>query len=54
LPENKKVTYRVDMKRIINRKLVLGIGDATVSVDGKVIYEMEGLKVGLFDNPKAM
>lgn len=54
LPTAKKVTYRVDLKRVINRKLVLGIGDATVSVDGKVIYEMEGLKVGLFDNPDAM
>lgn len=53
LPENKKVTYRVDIKRVINRKLVLGIGDGEVSVDGKVIYEMKDLKVGLFDNPKA-
>jgi len=54
LPENKKVTYRVDIKRVINRKLVLGIGDGEVSVDGKVIYEMKDLKVGLFENPRAM
>jgi len=33
---------------------VLGIGDGEVLVDDKVIYEMKDLKVGLFDNPRAM
>jgi 3-hydroxyacyl-[acyl-carrier protein] dehydratase/trans-2-decenoyl-[acyl-carrier protein] isomerase len=54
LPEAKKVTYRVNIKRVINRKLVLGIGDGVVEVDGKVIYEAGDLKVGLFENPRAM
>ncbi len=54
LPENKKVTYRVNLKRVINRKLVLGIGDGVVEVDGKVIYEATDLKVGLFENPRAL
>ena len=54
LPEAKKVTYRVNLKRVINRKLVLGIGDGVVEVDGKVIYECNDLKVGLFENPRAM
>ncbi len=54
LPSVKKVTYRVNIKRVINRKLVLGIGDGVVEADGKVIYEMSGLKVGLFDNTDAM
>ena len=54
LPEAKKVTYRVSIKRLINRKLVLGIGDGVVEVDGKVIYEAADLKVGLFANPRAM
>lgn len=54
LPEAKKVTYRINIKRVINRKLVLGIADGIVEVDGKVIYEAADLKVGLFENPRAM
>lgn len=54
LPEAKKVTYRINLKRVINRRLVLGIGDGVVEVDGKVIYEATDLKVGLFENPRAM
>ena len=52
--EAKKVTYRLDIKRTINRKLVLGIADGTVEVDGKVIYEAKDLKVGLFENPRSL
>lgn len=47
LPECKKVTYELDIKRLIERKLVMGMADGTVSVDGKVIYTATGLKVGL-------
>lgn len=54
LPEAKKVIYRVNLKRVINRKLVLGIGDGVVEVDGKVIYEAADLKVGLFENPRSL
>lgn len=54
LPEAKKVTYRLNIKRVINRKLVLGIADGIVEVDGKVIYEMADLKVGLFENPRSL
>ena len=48
LPTAKKVTYRVNLKRVIMRKLVMGIADATMEVDGKVIYEATDLRVGLF------
>ena len=44
----KLVTYRVDMKRVIMRKLVMGIGDATMEVDGREIYSARDLRVGLF------
>ncbi|MBI1216245.1 MAG: 3-hydroxyacyl-[acyl-carrier-protein] dehydratase FabA [Alphaproteobacteria bacterium] len=54
LPEVKKVTYRLDLKRVINRKLVLGIADGVVEADGKVIYEAADLKVGLFENPRSL
>ena len=48
LPTSKKVIYRINMKRLILRKLVMGIADATMEVDGKVIYEATDLRVGLF------
>ncbi len=48
LPTAKKVTYELDMKRVINRKLVMGIADGRVLVDGKEIYVAKDLKVGLF------
>lgn len=48
LPTAKKVTYKIDLKRVIKRKLFMGIADGTVSVDGKEIYSATDLKVGLF------
>lgn len=53
LPTIKKVRYIIDIKRVINRKLVLGIADGRVEADGEVIYQAKDLKVGLFDNPAA-
>lgn len=50
LPTNKKITYRIDIKRVMMRKLVLGIADATLSVDDKEIYQGYDLRVGLFTN----
>jgi len=48
LPSATKVVYHIDMKRVISRKLVLGIGDGTVEVDGCLIYVAQDLRVGLF------
>ena len=48
LPTAKKVTYRIDLKRVISRKLVLAIADGTVSVDDRDIYFAKDLRVGLF------
>jgi len=50
LPTAKKVTYNIQLKRVIKRKLFMGIADGTVSVDGKVIYTAKDLKVGLFED----
>ncbi len=47
-PKNKLVTYRIDLKRVIQRKLYMGIADATMEVDGREIYNAMGLRVGLF------
>lgn len=48
LPSAKKVTYHLDMKRVITRKLVLGIADGRMEVDGREIYAASDLRVGLF------
>jgi 3-hydroxyacyl-[acyl-carrier protein] dehydratase / trans-2-decenoyl-[acyl-carrier protein] isomerase len=48
LPTAKKVTYRINLKRVIERKLVMGIADGSVSVDGREIYTAKDLRVGLF------
>lgn len=53
LPTAKKVSYYIDMKRVILRKLVLGIADGMVQVDGKQIYEVKDLKVGLVTDAQA-
>jgi 3-hydroxyacyl-[acyl-carrier protein] dehydratase/trans-2-decenoyl-[acyl-carrier protein] isomerase len=47
-PKTKVVSYHVDMKRVIMRKLVVGIGDAVLRADGKEIYFAKDLRVGLF------
>ena len=50
LPTAKKDTYHIDLKRVIERKLIMGIADGRVSVDGKDIYFAQDLRVGLFTN----
>jgi 3-hydroxyacyl-[acyl-carrier protein] dehydratase/trans-2-decenoyl-[acyl-carrier protein] isomerase len=47
-PENRLVTYIIDMKRIIKRSLVMGVADGRVEVDGTQIYLARDLRVGLF------
>jgi 3-hydroxyacyl-[acyl-carrier protein] dehydratase / trans-2-decenoyl-[acyl-carrier protein] isomerase len=47
-PAIKLVTYRIDLKRVIQRKLHVGIGDAVMEADGKEIYHARNLQVGLF------
>jgi len=54
LPTAKKITYIINLKRVIMRKLVLGIADGIMQVDGKVIYEAKGLRVGLFTDTAAL
>ena len=53
LPEAKLVEYVIDIKRVIQRKLILAVGDATMLVDGRPIYQASDLKVGLFANTAA-
>jgi 3-hydroxyacyl-[acyl-carrier protein] dehydratase/trans-2-decenoyl-[acyl-carrier protein] isomerase len=53
LPSADKVTYHINIKRCIERKLVMGIADATMLVDGLKIYAAEDLRVGLFTSQDA-
>ncbi len=50
LPGAEKVTYRLDIKRVISRRLVLGVADGVLEVDGRKIYTAKDLRVGLFTN----
>jgi len=48
LPDAKLVRYELDLRRVINRSLKMGIADGVMLVDGKQIYTAKDLRVGLF------
>ena len=48
LPKAKKVVYKLDIKRVIMRKLILGIANGKVICDDNLVYEAEDIRVGLF------
>lgn len=50
LPKARKITYEISLKRVIMRKLVLGIADGIMKVDGEKAYEAKDLRVGLFQD----
>jgi 3-hydroxyacyl-[acyl-carrier protein] dehydratase/trans-2-decenoyl-[acyl-carrier protein] isomerase len=53
LPSASKVVYNINLKRVIERKLVMGIADGSVSVDGREIYTAKDLRVGLFTSTES-
>lgn len=52
-PQNSKVEYGVDLKRVVRGRLVLGIGDGWLKADGETIYRATDLRVGLFKQAAA-
>ena len=48
LPNASRVVYNINIKRVIERKLIMGIADGSVTVDGNEIYTAKDLRVGLF------
>ena len=48
----KKVSYHISLKRLILRKLILGVGDGILKADGVTIYQAKDMKVGLFSPEK--
>ena len=47
-PHIKKVEYEINFKRVILRRLNMGIADGIMRADGEPIYSATDLKVGLF------
>ncbi|MFT6052992.1 MAG: 3-hydroxyacyl-[acyl-carrier protein] dehydratase/trans-2-decenoyl-[acyl-carrier protein] isomerase [Halioglobus sp.] len=54
LPSASVLRYHIHIRRVIERKLVMGVADATVSIDGKDIYSMEKLRVGLIQSGESL
>ena len=53
LPSASRVNYQIDIKRVVERRLVMGIGDGSLSVDGREIYTARDLRVGLFQSTES-
>jgi len=51
-PDCAQVRYHVSLKRVMTRKLYMGIGDGHVEADGRIIYTGKNLRVGLFQTEK--
>ena len=49
-PDADCIHYRLDIKRVITKPLVMGIADGQVIHQGKVIYQADNLKVGLIQS----
>ncbi len=47
-PDVKKLEYTVEVSRLIQRRLILGVGDGILKADGETIYTTKDMKVGLF------
>jgi len=51
LKKVKMATYEINIKRILKKEgTSVGLANGTLSVDGKIIYTAENLKVGLFQS----
>ena len=48
LPTASLVRYELDLRRVMNRSLKLGIADGLMFVDDRQIYSAKDLRVGLF------
>ena len=48
LPTAKLVTFQLNIKRVLMRRLVMGIADGRVLCDSKTVFEAKDIRVGLF------
>ena len=49
-PKTSLVTYLVEFTRVIDRRLKMGIADGSMLADGKEIYKVSDMRVGLFSD----
>ncbi|MEM7060919.1 MAG: bifunctional 3-hydroxydecanoyl-ACP dehydratase/trans-2-decenoyl-ACP isomerase [Pseudomonadota bacterium] len=49
-PAAKLIKYTVNLKRVIDRKLKMGIADGVMELDGQIIYTIKDMRVGLFSD----
>jgi 3-hydroxyacyl-[acyl-carrier protein] dehydratase/trans-2-decenoyl-[acyl-carrier protein] isomerase len=52
LPSVRKVVYGVDIRRTFKGKLNLAISDGWLEADGRRIYDVANMRVGLFGAPQ--
>lgn len=50
LPAAKLVSYEIDIRRVMRGKLALVIANGKMSVDDRLIYEADDMRVGLFQS----
>ncbi len=51
LPTARLLRFQLDIKRVVTRKLFVGIADGKVLCDGDCVFEAKDIRVGLFNNP---
>ena len=49
-PYHKKVTYKIDIKKLIKKPSCVIWGDGELYADDRIIYSAKSLQVGLFEN----
>ena len=48
----KKLTYHINVKRVIMRKIVMGIADGVLKCDGEPVFEVKDMRVALVSPSK--
>ena len=51
LPSARLLRFQLDIKRVIMRRLFLGIADGRVLCDDEMVFRADDIRVGLFNNP---
>jgi len=48
VPTVRRLTWYIDIKKLISRKMGLGIADGIMKADDQIVYEAQDLRVGVF------